>query len=559
MSAFYDGSSYLDYPAIVACCQALADDAPDWVHLEEIGRTDHGRPILLLTIGDRRSGDPNQRPAVWLDGGTHASEWAGVMGTLYALGRWIAAIESGEDHPFSEQTAYVVPCVSPDGFQQMMSGGPFVRSTLRPPRPGTVISGLEAQDIDGDGEVMWMRWFDPAGPFVEDGPAQIRHRRLTDSPDRAFFLSVEGMFVRWDGHRWVSAPLRTGLDLNRNFPGHWAPFGMFGMDGGQYPLSEPESRALMDALSARPNVGVVISNHTYTGALLTQPYRKDSPLSESDIRLMERLGEETVRGTDYVVHRVFPDFTYDENVAIVGVWADTVSVVMGLPAYTLELWNPFRWAGVAVKNAGKFFRQPDPEVVTAILRKAQEEPGGFVDWRPFDHPQLGPVELGGLRHMRTIRNPPEPLLAAECAQAFTVVERARMALPRLSVSIVQRVLGAGTVMVEAVVDNLGFLPTCGIRRGEVVSAAAPVEVWLEGAGIEIVEGLPCQSLGHLDGWGSAQVGFASMPIYPRLQVNGHRGVGRWVVRGAGPVRVGWTAGRAGVGEVAATLAATLAE
>ena len=70
----------------------------------------------------------------------------------------------------------------------------------------------------------------------------MRHRRLDDRPEDAFFFCSEGTFIHWDGVAWVDAPREFGLDLNRNFPGSWAPFRMFGMDGGAYPLSEPESR-----------------------------------------------------------------------------------------------------------------------------------------------------------------------------------------------------------------------------------------------------------------------------------------------------------------------------
>src|SRR5690606_12854017 len=141
-------------------------------------------------------------------------------------------------------------------------------------------------------------------------------------PADAWFFCLEGTFLSWDGHRYVAAPLRFGHDLNRNFPAHWAPFEMFGMDGGTYPLSEPESRAVVDAFAARPHIAAALSNHTYTGALLTQPYRPDSPLESADLRLMERLARQAVEGTGYRVFRVHPDFSYDPKQVTVGVWAD---------------------------------------------------------------------------------------------------------------------------------------------------------------------------------------------------------------------------------------------
>ena len=115
-----------------------------------------------------------------------------------------------------------------------------------------------------------MRWKHRAGPWVIDPevPMWMRHRTLDDDPEEAYFFCTEGLFEHWDGVRWTNASLEFGLDLNRNFPGSWQPFSMFGMDGGAYPLSEPESRAVVDAVHARPNIAVALSNHTYTGGIM---------------------------------------------------------------------------------------------------------------------------------------------------------------------------------------------------------------------------------------------------------------------------------------------------
>ena len=89
-------------------------------------------------------------------------------------------------------------------------------------------------------------------------------------------LLLEGQF-NWDGARWTETARQFGIDLNRNFPAHWAPFSMFGMDGGIFSLSEPESRAVVDTFTAYPRIGAAVTNHTYTGCILTQPYREDTP------------------------------------------------------------------------------------------------------------------------------------------------------------------------------------------------------------------------------------------------------------------------------------------
>ena len=297
-SIFYRGDDYLDFDALAQRCRAMAEAHPDWVELSEVGVSRRGRPMLLVTLG--RGPDRMDRTGFWLDGGTHAAEWTGVMAALYTLSRWVEGLASGEPSLvdwFSRHSAYVMPCVSPDGFQAMMEGHPFLRSSLRPPPQGLVRQGFEARDMDGDGRVRWMRRRHPAGAWV--GEQLPRPRTLDDDPSAAYFLESEGQFLNWDGVRWTTAAREFGLDMNRNFPGSWKRFSMFGMDGGDYPLSEPESRAVVEAFRARPRISAALTNHTYTGCILTQPYRQDTPLGDPDIRLMESLAGQAIADTGY--------------------------------------------------------------------------------------------------------------------------------------------------------------------------------------------------------------------------------------------------------------------
>ena len=88
----YEGEVYWDYPQIIRWCHSFARNYSDWVCVETIGVTREGRPILLLTLGN----NSGISPTLWLDGGTHASEWTGVMATIYSLSKWGAELETKE-------------------------------------------------------------------------------------------------------------------------------------------------------------------------------------------------------------------------------------------------------------------------------------------------------------------------------------------------------------------------------------------------------------------------------------------------------------------------------
>jgi hypothetical protein len=548
----YNGRSYLHFSEILDWCRAAAQAHPDWVEYGVIGTSLQGLDIPILTIG-RRNGGRDERPALWLDGGTHASEWTGVMAALHTVSKWLAQIVAGDAQAiarFEQGTAYVVPCISPDGLHALMNGVPFLRSCLRPAPAKTHRVGLDPRDLRGTGRVGWMRWKHPTGSWVSDPeqPMFMRARTLDDDPADAWCFCDEGVFIHWDGTEWVDAPREFALDLNRNFPVSWAPFQMFGMDGGAFPLSAPESRAVVDAVHARPNIAVALTNHTYTGAILTQPYRDPSPLSKPDIELMERLAEMAVEGTGYRTIRVNPDFVYDPKQAIVGVWADSLSCTFGIPAYTLELWNPYGFAGVSLEKPAEFFSKPDPVIVRALVDKFASLPDAVMPWAPYEHPQLGSVELGGIDYYRTVRNPPLSELPQECERGFQVADRLLRATPKLHVSIETESIGDGMWRITAVVQNLGYLSTSSLVHADEIQRVPPPRLDLSvGEGVEIIEGEPTQLLGQLDGWGARQVGAGRHSLYPGLGSGAQRVQVRWLVRGQGVATVRWASARAGSG------------
>ena len=553
----YNGDRYLDFPELETWCRSLAAAHPEWMSIVEIGQSREGRKIWLITVGDQNT-ELDTKPAFWLDGGTHAAEWTGVMAALHTLSRWAELLESGDADTvarFQATTAYVAPCISPDGFQAMCEGAPFLRSSTRPPLPGTHPVGLRPADLTGDGAIRWMRWRHEAGPWVvdPDTPMCMRHRRLDDRPEDAFFFCSEGRFVHWDGVAWSEAPREFGLDLNRNFPGSWAPFRMFGMDGGAYPLSEPESRSVVDAVAARPNIAVALTNHTYTGCILTQPYRDPSPLGQADIDLFEKLAEGAVEGTGYRVVKTHPDFVYDPKVDIVGVWSDTLSTTFGIPGYTLELWNPYGFAGVEIEKPAEFFRKPDPTLIRKLLEAFTQDPAMVSPWERFEHPQLGEVEVGGIDYMRTIRNPPEALLPAEVGRGAVVADRMLAATPRLSVTL-RTEARDGVTIVDAVVENLGYLPTAASAHARSLELVPPIRLDLShDDDVSVIDGDVTQTVDNLEGWGSLQVTASRHAVYPGLGSSSTRARVRWVIQGSGEVTVRWTAARAGSGAVSTSV------
>ena len=121
---------------------------------------------------------------------------------------------------------YVLPRMSPDGAEAVLTSGRVVRSNPRDRRPHPPAPRWVTGDVDDDGMVLHMRKQDPAGEFVADAelPGVMLPRRLED-PGPYYKLWPEGTIENFDGTH-VPDPVYLSdndIDLNRKFPYGWKP------------------------------------------------------------------------------------------------------------------------------------------------------------------------------------------------------------------------------------------------------------------------------------------------------------------------------------------------
>jgi hypothetical protein len=130
------------------------------------------------------------------------------------------------------------------------------------------------------------------------------------------------------------------------------------------------------------------------------------------------------------------------------------------------------------------------------------DPQGFFPWTPFEHPDLGLVEIGGLDPKFVVQNPPLCFLQEEC-------ERVGRFLTTLGLSTAQLLpgptraekIGENVYRVTALIKNAGFLPTSGTHLGAGMKRVLPVRAELLG-NFQMIAGESPHFLGHLDGYGS---------------------------------------------------------
>ena len=122
------------------------------------------------------TGDALEKPGFYVDGNIHGSEVTASVTALYFA--WSLLSGHGEDEALTrlvdETTFYIIPAVSPDGVELVLSNAGIVRSGTRMYPHEEERDGLHAEDIDGEGLLLSMRIEDEvcwsAGEAVSASP-----------------------------------------------------------------------------------------------------------------------------------------------------------------------------------------------------------------------------------------------------------------------------------------------------------------------------------------------------------------------------------------------------
>jgi murein tripeptide amidase MpaA len=496
---------FYGYAELVETLEAWAAEFPSLFSLESIGQSYEGRDLWLCTVTNAETGPPEEKPALLVHAQIHAMEFTATTAALHLLDRLLHGYGEDEQVTLALDTRafYVVPRVNPDGAEAGLKDGRFRRSSVRPYPREEPEDGLHREDVDGDGRVLYMRLRDPNGawkPHPED-PRLLIARGPADVEGEFFRVLPEGTIRNWDGVTVPIARPLEGLDLNRNWPADWAPEGEQ-LGAGRYPTSEPETRALVQAIVDRPNITGYVGYHTFSGVHL-RPYsaRPDDDLPTADLRAYKLLGEEATRLTGYPAISIFHDFKYEPKQVIRGGDVDWVYDHLGAFAWVTEFWSPQRAAGLSGYHFIDWIREHPPEDELALLRLSDELGEGYVDWYPFEHPQLGSVELGGWDLVRFWFNPPLSRLEEEIAPHAQFALLLALASPCLAVrSFEAAPVGEGAHRLQLVLENTGWLPTHVTEKALERKAVWPVEVELElPDGARLVTGKKRAEAGQLEG------------------------------------------------------------
>lgn len=391
-----------------------AEEYPDLVDLYEVAQSYEGRPILQMTVTNKKTGKATDKPAAFFEGNRHSGEVTSAESVLWLMQHLLE--QYGKDPEITaivdKNAIYLKPINNPDGHNLYMHTAQSNRSTVRAfDEDGDgLLDEDEPEDLDGDGLILQMRYKDSEkGDYIID-PRDPSGRLMVRVPAGEGDYCVVSEGIDNDGDGRINEDGIGGLDLHRNYPENWRPrteaTGRGWTQGysGEYPLSETETRAVFSFLMSNPNIYIVNSMDTRVPMHLRAPstaptsamfpedaqwYRKFDELGKS-ITGYERAGDAYLDyGGGNPIFGHGPDFGYWYYGAI--------------------------WYGDEIWDGGKVYKDYNGDGVIDDLDKLawdDQENGGeaFTEWKPFNHPTLGKVEIGGWNPKFYSQNGPSKFL-----------------------------------------------------------------------------------------------------------------------------------------------------
>ena len=462
---------------------------PNLADIQSIGKSRQGRDQFLLTITAKSSGAPLTKPAMWVDGAIHGNEINGITCSLYSA--WYLLTRYDYDPTVYDLvnriTFYILPGLNVDANDSYARFPNTANNPREPFRPmdddgDGLFDEDPTEDVDGDGEISTMYVEDPAGQFKlsPDKRLFVPVADPREEVQRFRRIGMEGYDNDGDGR--INEDDLGGPDPNRNFPYDWNL-----RNGAPYPLSENETRNVMEFWIAHPNIFASFHFHN-TGKLImfsAPPAARGVTLTPEQQRQMQernaqRLEEmrKTNRYAQLFDRIVDPNYQGDMSALtemvtmgarILKDYRPTISGLVGqaqaasyymLGAYAclIELWS----LPTMDADENKDGRISDEEMLKWIDIELGGE--GWITPHRVKHPDLGEVWIGGTAKKHITRTPPARYMEEEALRNTQFVLYSASQFPKVEIEKIEvKPSTENLLWVEATVKNRSIYPTSSDR------------------------------------------------------------------------------------------------
>lgn len=446
---------YYTYTELVDHMHAIANAYPEIVTLEQIGLSGLGRPLYVVTVNAPKTGPAGSKPAMWIDGNVHGNEIQAAEVVLYSL--WYLTRAYGHNEDLTElldnYSFYFMVSQNPDGRDYWFEEANTPNSSRSNQRPvdddrDGFFDEDPPDDLDGDGSITTMWKPDPDGRWKRDEKdPRVFYRVGQDEVGEWTRLGSEGIDNDGDGR--TNEDGAGGDDMNRNWPSDWKP-NYVQRGAGEFPLSNPETRAIAEFILARPNIAAGQSYHNSGGMILRGPGANyvESLYPREDIRVYDEIGT--------VAEDILPYYNYwviyKDLYTVHGGFVNWLAEGLGVFSFTNEMW-------AASKYFQRDISRPSEEQMW-LFRDRLQFGQDFKDYTEIDHPEHGKVLVGGLNKWAS-RNTPTFALEEECHRnfAFTMFHADQMPVVEWGPIEAEQVGDGDLWMVTVEVKNTKLMPT----------------------------------------------------------------------------------------------------
>lgn len=544
---------YYDGPAVVKAIHDIHNAYSGMTELKSIGKSEEDRDIWVLTINNPRTGKDTDKPGVYVDGTIHGNEIQATEVCLYTAYYLLTNYDSNPriKDLLDTRAFYIIPVVNVDNRWRFFSeaGSYAIGRTAMVPydddRDG-LFDEDGYDDLDGDGQILQMRVKDPFGNFKthpDDPRVMVRVKPGEKGQWRR--LGREG--IDNDGDGQINEDTPGYLDMNRNWGFKWQPRYVQG-GAGDFPMSSRVTKAISDFIITKPNICFDFAFHNMGGLLVRGPGSKlAGSYPRSDMRVYDFLGSEGEKilpgyeyiegGTDmYTTHGDFDEWMFSN----LGIYGFVGELYMG------EHVQFRKKGGDPDPDAPKNDDPDDFERQKFNDRVAQGTM--FKEWKKFNHPQLGEIEIGGWTRY-TSRIAPAFMIQNMVHRNASLVIFVAENTPEIKLELLEvKNLGNGLHRVRVRASNENAIPS--LSANAVKRKIYREDVFtIDGSNIEVVSGgiLQDQWMDRVD-----NVEHRPRTIYSTVPGFGKRDI-QWIVKGSGKLTITYQAVKAADQKLTVTL------
>ncbi|NLB41828.1 MAG: hypothetical protein GX815_06115 [Clostridiales bacterium] len=436
-------NSFFTYDELTSFLKDITEQHSQLFSLSSLAETEEGHQLWCLEVTDNETDKPKEYKAgFYIQGNMHAMEFAGSMECVYFLNYIMENHESDSKLRalLKDRVFYIVPRVAIDGTEYVLNTNSALRSKYKGFEHKTMIK----KDLNGDGKVLTMRWKSPYGSFKvsdSDDRLMIPLEQAKDAGkevETRYMMAVEGILNTGKKETDINVHAykygEDNIDYNRNFPTSWKK--ILNTDTGKYPLSEIETRAIADFIIEHPNIIQLVDFHTGNPAIFyPNKLGKHNEAYKNDWTLVETIGKKGEEITDFPFSSGYDNqLTGNRGASLPGSLKDWLYEDRGIIPYILELGLFYNYFDAPRFSNYKATAYAEEEISIELLKWHDAHPDSnlFFEWQPYNHPQLGEVEIGGWNWIE-YSNPPLADMNGVCKKSTEFIIHMAEWMPKVEI------------------------------------------------------------------------------------------------------------------------------